>query len=73
MKFSVSGNFVKAGCEEITILNRCPEIGWSSDKDETVRKIKIAKHLLLYYRIKKNRLEILDFFDQRQDPDKANY
>ena len=69
----VADNFINEVGEKIEILKKFPEIGRSSAKDETVRKIKITKHLLLYYRLKKNRLEILDFFDQRQDPDKANY
>jgi plasmid stabilization system protein ParE len=69
----VADNFIKEVGEKIEILKRFPDIGRVSSIDGSVKKILIVKHLLLYYRVKKNKLEILDFFDQHQDPDKANY
>ena len=69
----VADNFIKEVGGKLEILRRFPDIGRASEKDDTVKKILITKHLVLYYRVKKNRLDILDFFDQRRDPDKANY
>jgi plasmid stabilization system protein ParE len=69
----VANNFIKEVDEKIQLLKMFPEIGRVSEPDATVRKVLITKHLMLYYRIKKNKLEILGFFDQHQHPDKANY
>jgi plasmid stabilization system protein ParE len=69
----VADNFVNEIESKIEVLKQFPEIGRPSEKDKGVRKIKVAKHVVLYYRDKKRILEILNFFDQRQHPDKSKY
>jgi hypothetical protein len=47
----------------------------SSRKKKNIRRGFITKHNSLYYRIKprKKELELLTFWDNRQDPEKLNY
>ena len=61
-----------------TLLNQIaqnPEMFKSSLKMKDIRKGFITKHNSLYYRIKprKKELELLTFWDNRQDPEKSNY
>jgi plasmid stabilization system protein ParE len=69
----VGNNFIREVDEKVELLKRFPDLGRVSALDDTVRKILITKHVILCYRVRKNKLEILDFFDQHQNPDKANY
>lgn len=57
---------------KIERLQEQPLIGRIS-KQSDVRKLKVGKYNLIYYRITKECIEILDLFDQRQHPDKSKY
>ena len=48
------------------------KILWTDNALE-VRKAVILKYNTLYYRIKKNTIEILSFFSNRQNPAKAKF
>jgi plasmid stabilization system protein ParE len=68
-------NFIS---EVNTLLNQIannPEMFPSSKKMKNVRKGLISKHNSLYYRINpsKKELELLTFWDNRQDPRKLDY
>ncbi len=68
-------NFIR---EVNTLLNQIahnPEMFQSSRKKKNIRRGFITKHNSLYYRIKprKKELELLTFWDNRQDPEKLNY
>jgi plasmid stabilization system protein ParE len=54
-------------------LIQFPEMGQCSTKNEQVRKILIGKYNALYYRFDKTKVELLDLFDQRQDPNNKKY
>ena len=54
-------------------LIQYPEIGRKSEKEESVRMIRIGKYTSLFYSFDKTRIELLDLFDQRQHPDKSKY
>lgn len=40
----------------------------SSAVKQVVRKCVVSKHTTLYYRIKKNEIEVIALFDSRRDP-----
>ncbi len=42
------------------------------DEHPDIRKVVIAKFNSVYYRIHEDRIEILSFFSNRQDPEKIN-
>ncbi len=52
-----------------------PEMFQASRKKKSVRKALITKHNTLYYRIKprKKELELITFWDNRQNPNKFTY
>ena len=69
----VADNFLTEVERNIAVLKQYPEIGRASKKNKAIRKIKVTKFIALYYRTNKNLLEIIDFFDQRQSPEKNRF
>ena len=59
----------------LTKIANNPEMFQASGKKKNVRKGLITKHNTLYYRIKprKKELELITFWDSRQDPGKLRY
>jgi plasmid stabilization system protein ParE len=50
-----------------------PYLGRPSSKTGGIRKIKVGKYNTVFYRVNEFQIEIVDLFDQRQDPDKSKY
>ena len=57
------------------LIRHNPEMDEESKKKRSIRKILITKQNTLYYRVKshKKELEILVFWDNRQDPGNLDY
>ncbi|TVR73088.1 MAG: type II toxin-antitoxin system RelE/ParE family toxin [Marinilabiliales bacterium] len=68
-------NFMNEVESLLTQITDNPEMFQASRKKKNVRKALITKHNTLYYRIKpKNKeLELITFWDNRQDPKKIAY
>ncbi|MGM0530410.1 MAG: type II toxin-antitoxin system RelE/ParE family toxin [Bacteroidota bacterium] len=68
-------NFMNEVESLLTRITDNPEMFQASRKKKNVRKALITKHNTLYYRIKtKNKeLELITFWDNRQDPQKLAY
>lgn len=49
-----------------------PELYPASGKTKKVRRCVINRQISLYYRIKKNKIELITLFDTRQDPEKIS-
>lgn len=47
-----------------------PNLFQASDIKKDIRRVIIAKHNTLYYRINNNTIEIISFFSNRQNPKK---
>src|SRR5437879_13570346 len=56
--------------ERIELISKHPTIGKQSFKKGDVRSILLTPHNLIFYRIKKSRIEILCLFDARRSPEK---
>ncbi len=54
----------------LEILSEFPEIGSVENKEKNIRGFTIVKQVNLYYRIKNNKIILLIFFDNRQNPQK---
>lgn len=54
----------------LELIGERPELYPSSDKNGQVRRCVINKQISLYYRIGKDRIELLTLFDNRQNPAK---
>ena len=56
--------------ETLTLLSLNPNLFQVSDIKKEIRRVIVAKHNTLYYRVKNNTIEILSFFSNRQSPKK---
>jgi plasmid stabilization system protein ParE len=54
----------------LEILSEFPEIGSVENKEKNIRGFTIVKQVNLYYRIKGDRIILILFFDNRQNPHK---
>lgn len=61
-------NFINKVSDVITILKQKPETFQKWENEADVRKIQIVKQITLYYQINKDKVELLLFFNNYQDP-----
>ncbi|MBY0433029.1 MAG: type II toxin-antitoxin system RelE/ParE family toxin [Cyclobacteriaceae bacterium] len=59
--------------ERIGLIAKYPSIGRQSNKKVDIKSIQLIPHNLIFYRVKKSRIEILCLFDTRQNPRKKPY
>ena len=69
----VAENFVDDCYSRIHLIAQFPYIGVASGKIKSVRRIFITKHNSIYYFADENEIFLLDFFDNRQSPQKNIY
>lgn len=69
----IAENFLVECYLKIDLIAHYPHIGILSEKIKTVRRILVTKHNALFYKVEKERIILLDFFDTRKHPDKSNY
>ena len=68
----VTQNFVIKTYQIIEILAQNPEIGTIENQEKQIRAFVITKHNTIFYRVDDNKLFILTFFDNRQNPNKRS-
>ncbi|CAM3484065.1 type II toxin-antitoxin system RelE/ParE family toxin [Aquirufa ecclesiirivi] len=56
--------------EAISLISHNPYLFQVSEIKRNIRRVTIAKHNTLYYRLKEDQIEILSFFSHRQSPEK---
>ena len=69
----VTKSFVQKVYDLIDVLAEFPEIGAIEYKEKGIRGFTIIKQINIFYRIKDNKIIILDFFDNRQAPQKKRF
>ena len=69
----VTRNFVTRTYQILELLATNPEMGSVEHFEKQIRGIVITKHNTLFYRIEEEKLILLNFFDNRQDPKKKAY
>lgn len=62
-------NFIKRTKEVLDLISNNPTLFRKSER-ENVHEVLITKHNLLLYRKKRNKVELMTFFDTRQNPSK---
>ena len=65
---NVSRAFVKKVYDFLDILAEFPEIGTIENREKGIRGFTIVKQVNVFYRISGNKIILLNFFDNRQDP-----
>ena len=56
--------------ETLNLLSHNPNLFQASDIKKEIRRVIVAKHNTLYYRVNNNTIEIISFFSNRQSPKK---
>jgi len=69
----VTRDFVSRTYRIIELLALNPEMGSVEHFEKQIRGILITKHNTLFYRIEEEKLILLNFFDNRQHPQKKSY
>jgi plasmid stabilization system protein ParE len=69
----VTKAFVKKVYDFLDILSEFPEIGTLENKDKAIRGFVIIKQVSVFYAIRNNQIIILNFFDNRQSPNKKRF
>ena len=54
----------------LELLERFPELGTLEVAEKNIRGFQISKQTRIFYRINKDHISLLTFFDSRQDPTK---
>jgi len=67
---SVAGNFEQKVKDFLPLLENFPEIGTMEFPNKQIRGFQLTKQTKVFYRIKGERIIILNFFDVRQSPGK---
>jgi plasmid stabilization system protein ParE len=71
--FRAAEKFVNAVYDTIEKLEKYPEIGRPTMRDEHIRYINVSRFHQMFYQLEGQNLEILIFFDMRQNPKKRPY
>lgn len=69
----VARAFVKKVYDFLDILVEFPEIGSMEHADREIRGFVIVKQLTLFYKIKEDKIILLNFFDNRQNPKRKKF
>ena len=69
---NVTRIFVKKVYSFLEVLSEFPEIGTMENKEKEIRGFTIIEQINVFYRIENEKIIILTFFDNRQNPKKKN-
>jgi len=70
---AVTKAFVRKVYDFLDILLEFPEIGSVENAERNIRAFVIVKQLTIYYKINEDRIILLNFFDNRQNPKLKKY
>ncbi len=70
---TVTKAFVKKVYDFLDILEEFPEIGTLENKERNIRGFVIVRQLTLFYKIQNNKIILLNFFDNRMNPQSKKY
>jgi plasmid stabilization system protein ParE len=70
---SVAKSFIRKVYDFLDILSEFPEIGTIENKEKGIRGFAIVNQVSLFYRISGDKIILLNFFDNRQNPRKRRY
>lgn len=69
----VTKAFVRKTYDFLDLLIEFPQIGTLENRENGIRGYTLIKQVNLFYKIRKNHIIILDFFDNRSDPTKKRF
>jgi plasmid stabilization system protein ParE len=69
----VTKAFIKEIYDFMDLLSEFPEMGSVENKKLGIRGFVVVKQVSVFYRIKENKVIILNFFDNRKNPKKKRF
>lgn len=69
----ITGNFVKKVYGFLEILSEYTEIGTVESKEKGIRGFTVVKDINIFYKVNEETIVLLDFFDNRQNPEKKRF
>lgn len=69
----ITKSFVKNVYDLIELLAEYPEIGTLENGEKEIRGLTIVKQVNTFYKVKDDQLVILNFFDNRKDPQEKRF
>ncbi len=66
-------NFIRKVYHDLDILSEHPGIGTIENKEKKIHGTLIVKQISLFYRVKGDTIILLNFFDNRQNPEKKRF
>lgn len=75
LEFTLSSQYAERIQNEVLVYEKLlaenPEMGQEVIKEKQIRRVIILSNFSMFYRIVENTIEIVSFFDNRQDPVKT--
>ena len=68
-----ASKFINSIFEFIEILSDFPEIGTLEHSELNIRGFVVVKQITVFYQIRKNKIVILNLYDNRQNPKKKRF
>jgi len=68
-----ASHFVRRAYNAIFTISIFPEIGSIEMKELNIRGLVIHQQITMFYQVKTDRIILLNFFDNRQNPDHLNF
>jgi plasmid stabilization system protein ParE len=69
----VTQNFVGKVYGFVDFLAEYPDIGTIENREKGIRGFTINKQINIFYKVKRENIVLLDFFDNRQNPKKKRF
>ena len=70
---NAASNFVRKVYNFLDLLSVYPNLGTVENEDKQIRGFPIVKQVNLFYKIDCDRIILLSFFDNRQNPQKRKF
>lgn len=70
---NVTKAFVRKVYDFLEILVELPEIGSIENRERNIRGFVIVKQVTIFYKIKSDKIILLNFFNNRQNPKRGKY
>lgn len=64
----VASNFIKKVNEVLSDILLFPEIGSVENDELNIRGLVLTRHITLFYQVRKRKIILLNFYDNRQNP-----
>ncbi len=65
--------FVKKVYDFLDLLVEYPDLGSIENAERNIRGYVIVKQLIIFYKINQDKIVLLNFFDNRQSPNRKKY